>query len=89
LDIYRDLGNRDGEAEALNEAGTLHRVSDELAQAEGCHQQAPELACATASSWDEAHALAGLADASWPPARGWAGVGHVASPFLISGLTPR
>ncbi len=45
---------------ALNERGTLHRVSGELAQAEGCHQQALELARAIASSWDEAHALAGL-----------------------------
>jgi tetratricopeptide (TPR) repeat protein len=44
LDIYRDLGGRGGEAEALNERGTLHRVSGELAQAQGCHQQALELA---------------------------------------------
>ena len=46
--------------EALNERGTLHRVSGDLAQAEGCHQQALELARAIASSWTEAHALAGL-----------------------------
>ena len=60
LGIYRDLGDRGGEAEALNERGTLHRVSGDLAQAEGCHQHALELARAIASSWDEAHALAGL-----------------------------
>ena len=48
------------EAESLNERGTLHRVSGDLAQAEGCHQQALELARAIASSRDEAHALAGL-----------------------------
>jgi tetratricopeptide (TPR) repeat protein len=60
LGIYRSLGDRGGEAEALNERGTLHRASGELAQAEGCHQQALELARALASSWDEAHALAGL-----------------------------
>jgi tetratricopeptide (TPR) repeat protein len=60
LGIYRDLGSRGGEAEALNERGTLHRVSGELAQAEVCHQQALELARAIATSWDEAHALAGL-----------------------------
>jgi transcriptional regulator with XRE-family HTH domain len=60
LDIYRDLGSRGGEAEALNERGTLHRVSGELAQAEECHQQALELARAIATSWDGAHALAGL-----------------------------
>jgi tetratricopeptide (TPR) repeat protein len=60
LGIYRDLGDRGGEAEALNETGTLHRVSGDLAQAEGCHQQALELARDIASTWDEAHALAGL-----------------------------
>ena len=38
----------------------MHRVSGELAQAEECHQQALELARAIATSWDEAHALAGL-----------------------------
>jgi tetratricopeptide (TPR) repeat protein len=60
LSIFRDLGDRGGEAETLNERGTLHRVSGDLAQAEGCHQRALELARAFASSWDEAHALAGL-----------------------------
>ena len=45
---------------ALNDRGTLHRVCGELAQAEGCHQQALELARAIASSWNEAHAVAGL-----------------------------
>jgi tetratricopeptide (TPR) repeat protein len=39
----------------------LYRVSGELARAEGCHEQALELARAIASPWDEAHALAGLA----------------------------
>ena len=58
--MYRDLGDRLGQAKALNETGTLHRVSGDLAQADGCHQQALELARAIASSWDEAHALAGL-----------------------------
>jgi len=60
LAIYRDLGRRGGEAEALNAIGTLHRVSGDLAQAEGYHQQALDLARAIANSWDEAHALVGL-----------------------------
>jgi tetratricopeptide (TPR) repeat protein len=60
LGTYRDIGDRGGEAEALNERGTLHRVSGDLARAEGCHRQALDLARAIASSWDEAHALAGL-----------------------------
>ena len=45
---------------ALNERGTLHWVSDDLAQAESCHQRALDLARAIGSAWDEAHALAGL-----------------------------
>jgi tetratricopeptide (TPR) repeat protein len=59
LGIFRDLGDRGGEAEALNESGTLCRVSGDLAQAEECHRQALNLARAIAS-WDEAYALAGL-----------------------------
>jgi len=60
LAIYRDLGDRGGEVTALNERGTLHLASGELAESERSHQQALELARAIASSWDEAHALAGL-----------------------------
>ena len=59
-DIYRDIGSQGGEAEVLNERGTLHRISGDLAQAEGCHRQALDLARAIASSRAEAHALAGL-----------------------------
>lgn len=44
----------------LNETGTLHRVTGELAQARQCHQRSLELARAIASPWDEAQALAGL-----------------------------
>jgi hypothetical protein len=50
LAIYRDLGIRGGEAPALNERGTLYRVSGEFTQAEGCHHQALDLARAIASS---------------------------------------
>jgi len=60
LGIFRDLGNRGGEAEVLNETGTLHQVRGHAARAEGCPQKALELARAIASPWDEAHALAGL-----------------------------
>ena len=60
LVIFRDLGDRGGEATAVNERGTLHRISDDLAQAESCHQRALDLARAIVSAWDEAHALAGL-----------------------------
>ena len=40
LTIYRDLGIRASEPEALNETGTLHLTSREPAEAEACHQQA-------------------------------------------------
>jgi tetratricopeptide (TPR) repeat protein len=60
LGIYRDLGDRGGEAEALNKKGTLHQVSGDLAQAEAYHQRALDLARTIASPSDEAHALAGL-----------------------------
>jgi tetratricopeptide (TPR) repeat protein len=49
-----------GEAEVLNEVGTLHHVRDDLDQAGACYLQALELAREIGSSWDEAHALAGL-----------------------------
>ena len=60
LGIYRDIGDPGGEAEALNETGTLHRARGSLDQAEAAHRAALELARAIASTWDEAHALAGL-----------------------------
>ena len=60
LALYRDLSDRGGEAEALNEIGTLHRARGDLARAGQCHQQALELARAIASAWIEASALAGL-----------------------------
>jgi hypothetical protein len=37
LAIYRDLGDRGGEAETLNHAGTLHRARGDLDQAGACH----------------------------------------------------
>jgi tetratricopeptide (TPR) repeat protein len=60
LSICRDLGYRGAEAEALNEAGTLHRVCGDVDQAETCHQKALELAREIGSSGNEAQALAGL-----------------------------
>lgn len=60
LAVYRDLGNRNGEAEALNETGALYRISGNLARAVEYHQRALELARAIPSTWDEACALAGL-----------------------------
>jgi tetratricopeptide (TPR) repeat protein len=61
LGIYRDLGDRSAEATGLNEAGTLHRIRGDLSAAGTCHRQSLDLAREIGSSWDEAHALAGLA----------------------------
>jgi len=58
--IYRDIGDPGGEATVLNDRGTLHRVSGELALAQRCHQQSLELSRAIDSASDEALALAGL-----------------------------
>ena len=60
LPNFRQIGNRGGEAEALNNKGVLHRVSGDPALGEQCHRQALELARTTNGTWDEAHALAGL-----------------------------
>jgi tetratricopeptide (TPR) repeat protein len=60
LGIFRDIGERGGEVEALNQVGTLHRACGDLGQAGSCHQQALDLARQIGSSQDEGHALAGL-----------------------------
>lgn len=60
LDIYRRLGDRSGEAEVLNELGTLHRVTGALAEARRHHRQALDLATQIHSEHDSAHAWAGL-----------------------------
>ena len=44
LGIFRDLGDRHGEADTLNELGTLHQVGDDLDQAVAYHRQAWDLA---------------------------------------------
>jgi DNA-binding SARP family transcriptional activator len=60
LKLYRDLGDKGGEVEILNEAGTLHRLRGELDLAAAYHREALDMARDIESSWDEAHALAGL-----------------------------
>jgi hypothetical protein len=40
LGIYQDLGNRDAQITALNEAGTLSRTRGDLGRAWSCQQQA-------------------------------------------------
>ena len=60
LCIYREIGNRSAEAEALNEAATLYRLRGDLDRARSCHQRALDLAREIGIARDEAHALAGL-----------------------------
>ena len=64
LSIYRDIGDRNGQAETLNEIATLDRVRGNPAAATAGHQEALTLAREIGSSWHEAHALAGLGRAS-------------------------
>jgi len=60
LKLYRDLGDKGGEVEILNEAGTLQRLRNETDLAAAYHREALDMARDIESSWDEAHALAGL-----------------------------
>src|SRR5262249_1309744 len=60
LIICRDLGDGGGEAEILNEMGTLRLLARDAAGAEPFHRRARYLARQIGSPWDEAHALAGL-----------------------------
>jgi hypothetical protein len=60
LGIFRDHGDRGGEAEALYEAGTFAHAEGEDERAAALHRQALDLAREIDSTWDEAHALAGL-----------------------------
>ena len=57
-----------GEVDALNERGALHRLCGELTLARECHERSLELSRVIGSSWDEAHALAGLG--RWAQAAG-------------------
>jgi tetratricopeptide (TPR) repeat protein len=60
LAIFREIGDRGGEVEVLNERAAVHRLSGELVRAAEGHQQLLELSRAIGSAPDEAHALAGL-----------------------------
>jgi tetratricopeptide (TPR) repeat protein len=60
LGVFRDRGDRGGETAALNEAGALEHAQGENDRAAALHRQALDVAQQIASTWDEAHALAGL-----------------------------
>jgi tetratricopeptide (TPR) repeat protein len=60
LGMLRELGDRHGATEVLNELGTLHRLSGQLAAARESHREALAAARDTDNPWNEAHALAGL-----------------------------
>jgi DNA-binding SARP family transcriptional activator len=61
LVIFRELGDRGAQAQVHNELGALHRAQGRLQQATDSHRLALGLAREIGGSWDEAHALAGLA----------------------------
>ena len=60
LGIFRDIGDRGGEIETLDELGALRLAQGDPAKAAICHQEALRGAREINSVWDEAHALAGL-----------------------------
>ena len=60
LRIVRDHGDRGAEATVLNETGALAHAQGENDRAAVLHRQALDLAREICSTWDEAHALAGL-----------------------------
>jgi tetratricopeptide (TPR) repeat protein len=60
LGISRGIGSRPGQAETVNEAGTLHWVRGDPVKAGSCHRRALELARQIGSALEEAQALAGL-----------------------------
>jgi tetratricopeptide (TPR) repeat protein len=58
--VSRDLGDLEGQAQALNETGGLNMAQKLLDQSVTSHQAAIDLARRIGSPWNEAHALAGL-----------------------------
>lgn len=60
LELYRDLGDRLGEAQALNDLGELLLGSAGAASARAHHEQALEIATSIGASIDQACALEGI-----------------------------
>lgn len=65
LSIYREIGSRSDETDALNEAGTLDRVRGDLDQAMAYHRQAQEIFLRTGAA--EAAEVAAELQALAPP----------------------
>jgi hypothetical protein len=65
--LFRDLSDRLGPAEVLNETGTLHRATGEPAAAEAGHQQVLEQALGLGNAPDEAHTLGPVRNSIQPP----------------------
>ncbi len=59
MDIFRDLGDQGGEAEALIETGAVQLAQGDPLQARLCYQRALELARATGTRLEEARAVEG------------------------------
>jgi tetratricopeptide (TPR) repeat protein len=60
LELYRDVDDRAGQAQALNRLGELLLVSAEAASARTHHGQALEIATSIGAPIDQAHALEGI-----------------------------
>jgi tetratricopeptide (TPR) repeat protein len=60
LDIFRQLGDQGGQAEALNETGSVRLAQADPLRALACFQRGLELARTTGSRLQKARALEGL-----------------------------
>jgi Tfp pilus assembly protein PilF len=60
LQLYRDLGERPGEAQALNHQGELSLASGEPAEARDRYEEALAIAVSIAARPEQARALEGL-----------------------------
>jgi hypothetical protein len=84
LPLWRRIGDRAGETEALNLLGAVHRLDGDPRTGSGFHRLALRLARGTHSRACEAHSLAGLgrcAVAGGDPAEGAALLGRALDTF--------
>ena len=74
LELFRDLGDRVGQGDAINSLGHMHRRTGDYPASVTCHQQALDLFRDLNHRRGQAEALFGLSQAYWatvgyPPAR--------------------
>jgi tetratricopeptide (TPR) repeat protein len=76
LALYREIGDRGGEAEALNGAGETLLAAGQPSEALTCHDTALSLASRTGDRYQQARAQHGLAGACFATGQHEAGQQH-------------